>query len=124
MGRGTVLGQELRNDITGLDDVSLTSRGDVLQAAEVPVARVVLRLQTLKGSTELGKEEVRGKCTRHTVLVDEVDILERVSEEIRGLDVDLVLAGKESLKVDFDNGSNMVEADPVQKGSAFWQFNN
>lgn len=55
MDRGTALGQELRNNITGLDDVSLTSRGDVFQTAEVPIARAALRLQTLKGSTEYGK---------------------------------------------------------------------
>ena len=54
----------------------------------------------------------------------EVDILERVSEEIRGLDVDLVLACKESLEVDLDNSSNMVEADPVQERRAFRQFIN
>lgn len=47
------------------------------------------------------------------MLVDEVDILERVREKIRSLDMDLVPAGIDSLKVYLDNSSNMVKADPV-----------
>lgn len=107
------MGQYLRNDITSLDNVCLTSGGDVFQAVEDLNCGVALHLRTLKGSTDLGKEEVRCKGTRDTVLVDEVDILERVREKIRGLDVDLVSAGIDSLKVYLDNSSNMVKADPV-----------